>query len=491
MKSQMQHDRDVEDLRSQFLMHQADKKSISLNSAHLSNTMRQPTYKQGSPQLNIEHFNQFIHIDTERKIAFVEPRVTMDQLIYETSLYGLTVPVVPEFKGITVGGAIMGTALESSSYKHGQFNDICLSYEILLGNGTVITATPYQNEDLFYGISGSYGSLGIILGVEIKLIPASQWIRLHYHPFSDLSKAIHYLKQTQSQSFPPDYLEGVVFGTNHAVIIEGYSVRTEEDVSKIPTLNLSAPWSPWYYQHVKNKNYASDLIEKITPYDYMFRHNRGAFWIGAYAQHWSLFFNYFIGARFGWDWLAKKCLGDRNFNSFSPPKDPSLLFRSSIGWSLTSRCLYQWLHNGTESWVASKFIVQDFYIPQDKALTFINNVLDQTGIVPIWLCPIVSTSNPQWFAPHFQNDSQGSSNFINVGVYGIPSTNRPSSEAAHSLEKLAQQLNGRKMLYSQTYYSKNDFWNIYSKEAYTELREKYHANGVWTSIEDKVLQCTY
>ena len=51
-------------------------------------------------------------------------------------LDGLVPKVVPEFRKITVGGALMGGAMESSSFAHGTFGDTISACELLLSNGT-------------------------------------------------------------------------------------------------------------------------------------------------------------------------------------------------------------------------------------------------------------------------------------------------------------------------------------------------------------------
>ena len=160
-----QHALDVEALKEQ-LKKEGDQWSL-LNHPHPSNITRSQAYKSGASQLNINHFNRILEVDPVARRIWVEPRVTMKQLAEAALEKGMMVPVIPEFKGITVGGAIMGGGLESASHRFGLFSDNCLSYEILLGDGTVIRATPEENSDLFYGIVGSYGSLGILLSVEI------------------------------------------------------------------------------------------------------------------------------------------------------------------------------------------------------------------------------------------------------------------------------------------------------------------------------------
>ena len=46
-------------------------------------------------------------------------------------------------------------------------------------------------------------------------------------------------------------------------------------------------------------------------------------------------------------------------------------------------------------------------------------------------------------------------------------------------------MGGQKCLYAHAYYTEKEFWEVYDKEVYDELREKYHAQHLPT-IFDKV-----
>ena len=169
MKSQQQHDRDVAEIRQQVHDQFHSKSAPLALDSHTSNILRSFDYKQKAKSLGLKVLNQMIAINPETQTALVEPRVTMEQLHHEVFKQGYIIPVLPEFKGITVGGAINGAAIESSSFRDGQFNDICLGYEILTGNGTVIWASPTHHAELFYAIPGSYGSFQEqIVAVEDK-----------------------------------------------------------------------------------------------------------------------------------------------------------------------------------------------------------------------------------------------------------------------------------------------------------------------------------
>jgi Delta24-sterol reductase len=454
------HTQEVQQIQKNF--QELRKSSIPCtlqNQSVPSNITRSSSYKSKSSQVNINELNRVLSIDLIKRVAVVEPRVTMEELAKAAFKKKLMPPVVPEFKNITVGGAIMGTAIESSSHQFGLFSDNCLAYEILLGDGSIVRATAKENSDLFYGIVGSYGSLGIILSAEIQLITAPSFVKLTYRTFHTIADAISHMQSLSGKSTSPAFIEGIVYSSEHIVIIEGRPLLFEDPV--LPTLSLNSSWSQWFYLHVKE---TKNKEEKIPLIDYLFRHDRGAFWMGAYATHPSIYSSWFF---------------NRPFHQTT--KDPSLLFRFLLGWALTSRKLYSVLHTKAEEWASKQFIIQDFFIPSTDAAAFIENVLEETKITPLWLCPVAPTKTPQILAPHLQTTSQ----IIDVGIYGIPQ-NSPTVPLIKKYERQAQALKARKMLYAYSYYSEEEFWKIYPLAEYEALRAKYHAD-TWLRIDKKVL----
>ncbi len=152
-----------------------------------SNTTRSKSYKEGGSPLYCGHFNKILKIDLQNLEVTVEPRVTMEQLVKALLPYDVMVPVIPEFKGITVGGAILGAAAESGSYRWGIFHDCAVKYKLLQGNGDLIEVSPSHYPELFHGMAGSYGSLGCLLSATLKLIPIKQQVRVRTRWFSEPS----------------------------------------------------------------------------------------------------------------------------------------------------------------------------------------------------------------------------------------------------------------------------------------------------------------
>ena len=72
--------------------------------------------------------------------------MTTYERLVDTCLQQHCMPlVVPQLKSITIGGAVSGIGIESSSFRHGLPHESVSSMEILLPDGEVVTCTP-ENE---------------------------------------------------------------------------------------------------------------------------------------------------------------------------------------------------------------------------------------------------------------------------------------------------------------------------------------------------------
>ncbi|EDN10430.1 conserved hypothetical protein [Histoplasma mississippiense (nom. inval.)] len=204
----------------------------------------------------------------------------MDRLVEATLPFGMVPPVVMEFPGITAGGGYAGTAGESSSFKYGFFDRTTNSVEMVLANGDVTTASETQNSDLFRGAAGAVGTLGITTLLELQLIPAKMYVKATYHPKRCVADTIRLVKE-ETNNPTNDYVDGILFSKDHGVVVTG--TMTDEKPSETQVQTFSRSRDPWYYLHVKDKT--QDVTSPVTEYiplaEYLFRYDRGGFWVGA------------------------------------------------------------------------------------------------------------------------------------------------------------------------------------------------------------------
>ena len=94
--------------------------------------------------------------------------------------------VVPQLKTITLGGAVTGLGIESTSFRNGLPHESVTEMQILTGDGRVVIATKdNEHSDLFYGFPNSYGTLGYSLALTIELEPVKPYVHLRHFAFTD------------------------------------------------------------------------------------------------------------------------------------------------------------------------------------------------------------------------------------------------------------------------------------------------------------------
>ena len=141
-----------------------------VRSAYRRGSNRVPNGAPTSERPDLSLLNQVLAISHDKATVTAEPRVTMEQLVSATLPHGLAPKVVPEFRHITVGGAIMGGAMESGSFMHGMFHDTVYSCELLYPNGSVAFVSRTDQPDLLAALGGSYGTLATVTAATIECV---------------------------------------------------------------------------------------------------------------------------------------------------------------------------------------------------------------------------------------------------------------------------------------------------------------------------------
>lgn len=51
-----------------------------------------------------------------------------------------------------------------------------------MSDGSVVICSETENSDLFYAVPWSYGTLGFLTSVKIKMIPSKRFVKVSYRP---------------------------------------------------------------------------------------------------------------------------------------------------------------------------------------------------------------------------------------------------------------------------------------------------------------------
>ncbi len=93
------------------------------------------------------------------------------------------------------------------------------------GDGSVVVCDPTHDNELFWSVIGTAGTVALVIGAQLRLMPATGLVRSTYTWYSDLSQ---YCDAVVKRIGVPVYLEGVVYGERAMVLVEASFVSDED-----------------------------------------------------------------------------------------------------------------------------------------------------------------------------------------------------------------------------------------------------------------------
>ena len=411
-----------------------------------------------APGLDVSGLADVLLIDTASRTADVGGMCTYETLVAATLPLGLSPLVVPQLKTITVGGALSGLGIESTSFRHGLVHESVLEFDVLTGTGEVVTARPDgEHADLFAGFPNSYGSLGYATRIRIELEPVTPFVALAHLRFdrlAELETAIDEIGGTgQHRGTRVDYLDGVVFSATESYLTIG--TRTDEP----------GPTSDYTGQAIYYRSLQRRQVDRLTISDYLWRWDTDWFWCS------------------------------RAFGAQSPVVRrlwPARLRRSSFYWKLVAldrrfsvADRIERLHRRPPL----ERVVQDVEVPVESTAAFLDWFLDTIPIEPIWLCPLRVRQSPdgprRW--PLYPLDPDWT--YVNVGFWSaVPTVPGGVDHAANrAIEDRVSGLGGHKSLYSDAFYPRETFDRLYGGATYRTLKQRYDPQGRLLGMYEKTV----
>uniref|UniRef100_W5L1N3 Delta(24)-sterol reductase n=1 Tax=Astyanax mexicanus TaxID=7994 RepID=W5L1N3_ASTMX len=389
-----------------------------------------------------------LQVDTKRQVVRVEPLANMGQVTALLNSIGWTLPVLPELDDLTVGGLVMGTGIESSSHIYGLFQHICVAYELVLADGSLVRCTEKENSDLFYSVPWSCGTLGFLVAAEIRIIPARKWVKLRYKAVRGLDNICKTFSE-ESANKENQFVEGLQYSLDEAVIMTG-TMTDDAEPDKINRIGYY--YKPWFFKHVEQ--YLKDdrvAVEYIPLRHYYHRHTRSIFWelqdIIPFGN--NPLFRYVFG------WMV-------------PPKI-SLL---KLTQGETIRRLYEQHH-----------VVQDMLVPMKNIKMALTRFHQDIHVYPLWLCPFILPSQPGMVHPKGNEDEL----YVDIGAYGEPKVKHFEAQAStRQLEKFVRDVHGFQMLYADVYMERPEFWEMFDGTLYHKLRKELGCEEAFPEVYDKI-----
>ena len=404
--------------------------------------------RSGTPgvHLDVRDLDEVIAVDPASGTLDTMAMATYESLARACFAGGLVPAVVPQLKSITIGGAISGLGIESSSFKYGLSHETVEEMEVLLPGGDVVVCrADNEHSDLFHGLPNSFGTLGYALRVKAKAVPARPFVKLTHIHHSDPVDCFRDLKAHLDGD--ADFVDGVAFGPGELAITLGHFAD-------------EAPYTSDYtYKSIYYRSIQEREEDYLTTLDYIWRWDTDWFWCS----------KVFLAQ----NPIVRRLFGRERLNSKTYMKLLRINNRFGI-WGRLNKL----------RGVHTEAVIQDVPIPIEQAPEFLEFFQREIAIRPVWLCPIRAFDRDSRF-PLFPLDPQV--DFVNFGFWDSRRSREkhPPGHFNRLVEAKVTELGGLKSLYSDVFLDEDAFWKVYDRPAYEHLKAKYDPHGYLKDIYRK------
>jgi FAD/FMN-containing dehydrogenase len=406
--------------------------------------------------LDARWFDGVLDVDPAAGTADVLGMTSYQHLVQATLPHGVMPLVVPQLKTITLGGAVSGVGIESTSFRHGCPHESVLDMDVLTGDGRVLTVTPDgEHQALFRGFPNSYGTLGYALRLRVEVQPVRPFVHMRHLRFGDAAACADAIARIcaagSHDGEPVELLDGTWFSPDECYLSLGSFAETAPYTSDYTGQQI-------YYRSIQRR--AEDWL---TTHDYLWRWDTDWFW---------------CSRAFGAQHPVARRLWPRRWR------------RSDVYWRVMAAEQRFGVRRRLDRWRGKpdqEAVVQDVEVPVDRLPEFLAFLHDRTGISPVWLCP-VRQRDPTARWDLYQLDP--STVYVNVGFWSSAALPPGRTDGWHNraIEQKVAELGGRKSLYSTAFYPPEEFWANYGGPAYQVLKKTYDPGGRLLDLYAKAVQ---
>ncbi|WP_375001851.1 FAD-binding oxidoreductase [Aeromicrobium sp. CTD01-1L150] len=448
MKGWQAHRESVDRLRASY---RAIPDGARVRLAKRTSNLFRPRVADGAPGLDVSGLDGVIAVDVDARTADVQGMCTYEDLVDAVLPFGLIPYVVPQLRTITLGGAVTGLGIESTSFRNGLPHESVLEMDVLTGSGDLVTATPEgEHADLFDAFPNSYGSLGYATRLRISLEAVPPYVALR-HVGLDVGKATAAIEEI------------CVGGAWDGVRVDGLDATAftpdEVRLTLATFTDEPGPTSDYTGQDVYYRSVERLDHDRLTMHDYLWRWDTDWFWCSAA-----------FGAQNRW----VRRVWPRRWRR-------SDVYHRLV--TLDTRLGLSRLLDRVKGVPGREKVIQDVEVPLERMPEFLAWFDAEVGMRPVWVCPLRTRRTWPTY-PLTPGET-----YVNLGFWGtveVPA-DAPPGFVNRRIEEHVHSLGGHKSLYSEAFYDEATFAGLYGVDVLDTVRRRYDPEARLSTLYDKAV----
>jgi FAD/FMN-containing dehydrogenase len=225
----------------------------------------------------------------------------------------------------------------------------------------------------------------------------------------------------------------------------------------------SAPYTSDYtYKNIYYRSIPKRQEDYLTIEDYIWRWDTDWFWCSQYF--------------FAQNPLVRRILGKKRLNSVTYTK----IMHWNRKWK-AAHYLDTILGNSSEA------VIQDVEIPLHNCPDFMDFYFNTVKFTPVWICPVRPLKSISGFSLYPMSQEKL---YINFGFWNVIKSREKLEPGYYNrlIEDRVEALGGIKSLYSDSYYTRKQFWSIYNRNEYWRLKNLYDPKRHFKDLYEKCVQ---
>ena len=189
-------------------------------------------------------------VDAVAGTVTVEAGVTLGRLLATLAGCGLTLPVVPGTRFVTVGGAIASDIHGKNHAAHGSFAHQTVSLALYTPVGERVELAPERDGELFYATLGGMGLTGVVSEATLRVEPlAAPWLLSDVDRTSSIEHTLATMREHASAEHLIAWVDlliaGPRFGRGLVHRIRAWPAELAEEAPREPRLWRSGTLRRW------------------------------------------------------------------------------------------------------------------------------------------------------------------------------------------------------------------------------------------------------